>query len=166
MKRFLHTIDLISDWSGKVFSWFLVLVMLIIGFEIFMRLFEKSQVWVFDVTLFLAGTVYVVGGAYTLLKNRHVKMDVLYVRLPPRIQALFDLITVPGFVIFCGILLWQGSIRAWESFGMREHLISGFMPIVWPVRFTVPLGGLLILLQGLAKFVRDFHMVIRGKPLD
>lgn len=166
MKRFLHTIDLISEWSGKLFSWFLLVVMLIIGFEILMRLFEKSQVWVFDVTLFLAGSVYVVGGAYTLLKNRHVKMDVLYVRLPPRIQALFDLITVPGFVIFCGILLWQGGIRAWESFGMREKLITGFMPIVWPVRFTVPLGGLLILLQGLAKFVRDFHVVIRGKPLD
>ena len=166
MKRFLHTIDRISEWSGKLFAWFLLVVMIIIGFEIVMRIFGNSQVWVFDVTLFLAGSVYVVGGAYTLLRNRHVKMDVLYVRLSPRMQALLDLITVPGFIIFCGILLWQGGLRAIESFGMRERLITGFMPIVWPVRFTVPLGGLLILLQGMAKFIRDFHMVVRGKPLD
>lgn len=152
--------------SGKLFSWLLLATMLIIGFEIFMRLFEKSQIWVFDVTLMLAGSVYVVGGAYTLLKNRHVKMDVLYVRLSPRVQALLDLITVPGFAIFCGILFWQGGIRAWESFQMQEKLFTGFMPIVWPVRFMIPLGGLLILLQGMAKFIRDFHMVIKGMPLN
>ncbi len=166
MKRFLHIIDQISEWSGKTFSWLLIATMLIIGFEIFMRIFDNPQIWAFDVTLFLAGAVYVVGGAYTHLKNRHVKMDVLYVRLSPRIQALLDILTVPGFVIFCGILLWIGGIRAWESFLINETLFTGFRPIVWPVRFTIPLGGLLILLQALAKFIRDVHMVIKGVPLD
>lgn len=166
MKRFLHTIDQISEWSGKIFSYFLLVTMLIIGFEIFMRIFHSPQIWVFDVTLYTAGVVYVVGGAYTLLKDRHVKMDVLYVRLSPRIQALLDIITVPGFFIFCGILLWQGGVRSWESFLINETLFTGFRPIVWPVRMMIPLGGLLILLQGLAKLIRDFNMAIRGVPLD
>ena len=166
MKRFLHVIDQISDWSGKTFSWLLFITMLIIGFEIIMRIFGNPQIWVFDITLFTAGTVYVVGGAYTLLKDRHVKMDVLYSRLSPRTQSLLDLITFPGFVVFCGILLWQGGVRGWESFLMGETLYTGFRPIVWPVRLMIPLGGLLILLQGLAKFIRDFYMVIKGVKLD
>jgi TRAP-type mannitol/chloroaromatic compound transport system permease small subunit len=166
MKRFLHTIDQISEWSGKIFSFLLLSVMLLIGFNIIMRIFGNPQIWVFDVTLFQAGAVYVVGGAYTHLKDRHVRMDVLFVRLPPRIQSLLDLLTLPGFVIFCGILLWIGAIRGWESFLLNEKLITGFRPIVWPVRLTIPLGGLLILLQGLAKAIRDFHMVVKGERLD
>lgn len=166
MKRFLHTIDQISEWSGKIFAYLLLVTMLVIGFNVLMRVFDNPQIWAFDITLFAAGVVYVVGGAYTHLKNRHVKMDILYVRLSPRIQSLLDLLTLPGFIVFCGILLWLGGIRGWESFLMNETLFTGFRPIVWPVRLMIPLGGLLILLQGLAKAIRDFHMVVKGERLD
>jgi TRAP-type mannitol/chloroaromatic compound transport system permease small subunit len=166
MKRSLQTIDQISEWSGRIFSYLLLVTMLIIGFEVLMRIFGNPQIWAFDTSLFTAGVVYVVGGAYTHLKDRHVKMDVLYVRLSPRIQSLLDLITFPGFFVFCGILLWVGGVRGWESFLMGETLFTPFRPIVWPVRLMIPLGGLLIILQGLAKAVRDFQMVVRGERLD
>ena len=166
MGRYLGIIDQISEWSGRIFSYLLLVTMLIIGFNVMMRIFGNPQIWAFDITLFCAGVVYVVGGAYTHLKERHVKMDVLYVRLSPRIQSLLDLLTLPGFIVFCGILLWIGGIRGWESFLVKERLFTGFYPPVWPVMLTIPLGGLLILLQGLAKAVRDFHMVVRGERLD
>jgi TRAP-type mannitol/chloroaromatic compound transport system permease small subunit len=139
--------------------------MVIIAFEIFMRIFGSSQTWVFDITLFTAGTVYLMGGAYTLLHNRHVKIDILHRRLSPRMQSLLDLITLPGFLVFVGILLWQGGFRAWESFQMKETIYTAFQPPVWPVRWTIPIGGFLILMQGLAKAVRDFYMVVVGERL-
>lgn len=166
MKRLLHAIDLTSEWSGKIVSWFLLATMVIIAFEIFMRIFGSSQIWAFDVSLFAAGTVYLIGGAYTLLRNRHVKIDILYSRLSPRMQALMDLITLPGFLVFVGILLWQGGIRAWESFLIRETFWSAFQPPIWPFRWTIPIGGFLILMQGLAKAIRDFYMVVVGERLD
>ncbi len=166
MKRVVITIDRISEWSGKIFSWLIFATMAIIGFEIFMRIFEKSQIWVFDISLFTAGVAYVMGGAYTLFRNRHVKMDIIYSRCSPRTQAILDIITFPGFLLFCGILLWAGGIRAWESFVQQERLITAFMPIIWPVRWMIPLGGLLIILQGSAKLIRDIHMAIKGVPLD
>ena len=165
MKRVLTIIDRISEWSGKIFSWLIFVTMAVIGFEIFMRLFEKSQIWVFDISLFTAGVAYVIGGAYTLLRDRHVKMDIIYSRCSPRVQAILDIITFPGFLVFCGILLWAGGIRAWESFVQQERLVTAFMPILWPVRWMIPLGGLLIILQGLAKLVRDIHMAVKGEPL-
>lgn len=166
MKRVLTTIDRISEWSGKIFSWLIFATMAIIGFEIFMRLFGKSQIWVFDISLFTAGVAYVMGGAYTLLRNRHVKMDVIYSRCSQRTQAILDIITFPGFLLFCGILLWAGGFRAWESFVQQERLITAFMPIIWPVRWMIPLGGLLIILQGSAKLSRDIYMAIKGVPLN
>ncbi len=166
MKGLLHNIDQISEWSGKIFSYLILATALVIGFNVLMRVVWRPQIWAFDITLYLAGVVYVIGGAYTLLKGTHVKMDILYVRLSPRGQAVLDLITVPGFVVFCGILLWIGGIRGWESFQMNETLFTGFRPIVWPVRLMIPVGGFLILLQGLAKFIRDFHVVVRGQRLD
>jgi TRAP-type mannitol/chloroaromatic compound transport system permease small subunit len=166
MKRILHTIDLISEWSGKIFSWLLLVTALIISFEIFMRMFGSAQVWVFDITLFTAGVVYVMGGAYTMLRNKHVRMDILYTRWSPRTRALMDLITLPGFIVFVGILIWQGGVRAWESFLAKETIFTAFQPPIWPVRWAIPIGALLLVLQGLAKAVRDFNMVVRGEKLD
>jgi len=165
MRRLLHTIDRISDWSGKLVSYLLFVTMVVIGFELFMRIFERPQIWVFDISLFTAGTVYVVGGAYALLEDRHVKMDILYVRLSARTRALLDLVTLPCFVLFCGVILWMGAVRGWESFLLNERLWTAFHPIVWPFRLMIPLGALLLLLQGLSKAVRDFHVVVTGETL-
>lgn len=165
MKRLLHTIDRVSEWSGKIFSWLLVVTMLIIAFEIFMRIFGSSQVWVFDITLFTAGVVYLMGGALTLLRNHHVRMDILYARLSPRVQSLLDLITLPGFIVFVGVLIWQGGVRAWESTLMRETIFTAFQPPVWPVRWAIPIGAGLLMMQGLAEAVRDLYMVVRGEKL-
>jgi TRAP-type mannitol/chloroaromatic compound transport system permease small subunit len=166
MKRFLHTIDQISVWSGKIFSFLILITALLIGFNILMRIFGNPQLWVFDVTLFAAGTVYVVAGAYTLYLGSHVRMDLIFERLSPRTQALLDLITLPGVVVFCGIFLWIGAVRGWESFLIGETFYTAFQPIIWPLKWMIPLGGLLILLQTLAKSIRDFHMVVSGKRLD
>ena len=166
MRRVLNTIDRISEWSGKIVAWLIFATMAIIGFEIFMRLFGKPQIWVFDISLFTAGVAYVMGGAYTMFRNRHVKMDVIYSRCSQRTQAILDIITFPGFLLFCGILLWAGGIRAWESFVQQERLITAFMPIIWPVRWMIPLGGLLIILQGSAKLSRDIYMAVKGVPLS
>lgn len=69
MKRFVHTIDQISEWSGKIFSYFLLVTMLVIGFEVIMRMFNKPQIWVFDITLYTAGIVYVIGGGLHALEE-------------------------------------------------------------------------------------------------
>ena len=166
MKRFLHTIDQISLWSGKIFSVLILFTALLIGFNIFMRIFGNPQIWVFDITTFTAGSVYVVAGAYTLYLGSHVRMDILFSLLYPRKQALLDLITLPGVVVFCGAFLWLGGIRGWNSFLIGETLCTAFQPIIWPFILMIPLGGLLILLQTLAKSIRDFHMAVSGEKLD
>lgn len=168
MKRFVRSIDRISIWSGRGFSYLFVVAMLIIVYDVIARgIFNIPNVWTFDVALFCCGTVWVIGGAYVHYHKRHVRIDVLFLRLPPRTQAFLDLIlTLPCLVVFCGVLVWVGGYRGVESFLANETLGSTWDPIVWPFRWMIPLGGVLILLQGLAKGVRDMYMAIKGERLD
>jgi TRAP-type mannitol/chloroaromatic compound transport system permease small subunit len=92
-----------------------------------------------------------------------VNVDILYHRFTPRTRAVIDLFTWLLFFYFCGLLLVKGWEMAWDSFQVRETEPTSFAPPVYPIKMTIPLGALLILLQGLAKFIRDLNLAITGK---
>ncbi len=139
--------------------------MLIIAYDVVTRgIFNIPNVWAFDLALYFCGTAWIVGGAYVQLYNRHVRIDLISSRFPPRIQCLIDLIvTMPIIMVFCGVLVWIGGIRAVQSMLVNETLVSGWDPIIWPIRFMIPLGGLLMILQTLAKSVRDVNVIVKGR---
>lgn len=168
MRRFVRSIDGVSIWSGRAFSYLFLVAMFIIVYDVVARgILNIPNVWAFDAALFCCGTVWIVGGAYVHYRGRHVRIDVFFSRFSPRTQAFLDLIfSLPSLAVFCGVLIWVGGYRAWESLLINETLGSTWDPIVWPFRWMIPLGGLLILLQGLAKAVRDMYMVIKGERLD
>lgn len=168
MRRFVRSIDGVSIWSGKVFSYLFLAAMLIIVYDVISRgIFGLTNVWAFDAGIYCCGIAWVVGGAYVLYRGRHVKVDVVSAQLPSRVQAFLDLIfNLPSFAIYCGVLVWVGGYRAWEALQINETLPTTWDPVIWPLRCAIPLGGLLILLQGLAKAVRDMYMVIKRERLD
>ncbi len=166
MKRALLAIDVLSQWSGKIFSFLALAVVGVIAFEVVMRYgFNAPTIWAQETMQYLCGVLYMMGGAYALYAGEHVKVEVLHERFPPRIRALLDLITFPLFFLFCGTLLWLGGEFAWESVLLRETTFSGWAPPIYPIKLTIPLGAFLLLLQGLAKFVRDFKVAALGRTL-
>lgn len=166
MKAFLSVIDRISDWSGKIFSFLWIAVIIIIVAEVIRRYgFNSPTTYGHEITTFLCAVVYILGGAYTLYLRGHVSVDIIYTRFSPRGQALLDVITFPAFLVFIVILLWSGFDRAWGATMIQETSGSPWNPPIYPFLLAIPLGALLVLLQGLAKFIRDLSMVLRGKEL-
>ncbi len=166
MKTLVSVIGQISDWSGKIFSFLWIAVIIVIVLEVILRYgFNAPTNYAHELTAFLCAVVYILGGAYTLHLRGHVSVDVFYNRFSPRGRALLDVITFPAFIIFIGILLWSGVDRAWGSTMIGETSGSPWNPPIYPVLLTIPLGAILILLQGLAKFLRDLTIVIRGKEI-
>lgn len=102
------------------------------------------------------------GGAYTLLHGSHVKMDVLYVRLSTRGRAILDIVTFAVFLFFVVILIWKSGHMAVKSFEIMEKTESAWGPIIWPARITITVGAFLLLLQGMAKFIRDIITATGG----
>ena len=164
MKRFLKTIDRISEQSGKAVSFLIVFLVFVILYEIFVRyLFNSPTIWAHEIAQMIYGAYVILLGAYVLQRGGHVNVDILYHRFRPRTRAIIDLFTWLLFFYFCGLLLLKGGEMAWDSLKVLETEPTSFAPPVYPIKMMIPLGALLILLQGLAKFIRDLTLAITGK---
>jgi len=157
MQRLLLLVDTLSTWVGKVFSWAIVGLTLLVTWEVFSRyVLSHPHAWAFDAMIMLYGTLFMMAGAYTLSKNGHVRGDVLYGFFPPRLQAgldlaLYLLFFIPGVVAFC----WAGYVYAGESWAINEHSnITAEGPPIYPFKTIIPIAGIFLLIQGIVEIIR------------
>jgi TRAP-type mannitol/chloroaromatic compound transport system permease small subunit len=166
MQKMLLTIDKISTFVGKVFSWLIVLLTFLITYEIFSRyVLNAPHPWAFDAMLMMYGTLFMMSGAYTLSKNGHVRGDVLYGFFPPRLQAGLDLTLyivffLPGVCALC----WAGYTYAAESWAIREYSsITSEGPPIYPFKTVIPVAGAFLLVQGIVEMIRCVLCLKRGQ---
>jgi TRAP-type mannitol/chloroaromatic compound transport system permease small subunit len=167
MRAFVRICDSISDWVGRKFAWVAVPIAILVLYEVISRrVFNNPHLWVMDTATLLYAINFMMVGAYGLLYNSHINIDIVYLYLPRRWQAGLDaaqylVLFFPYFLIF----LYAGTDLAIESVATGERNVTG-MPIIVPVMKTLmPLSSFFILLQGLAQFVRNLHLCIRGREL-
>ena len=119
MIRFIQFADNLSAWFGKAFAWLIVLMSAGTGYEVFVRyLLNSPTAWALDVSFIMYGTLFMMGGAYTLSRGGHVRGDFLYRLWQPRTQAKVDFVLYllfffPGVtaLIFTG---WKYAARSWQ----------------------------------------------------
>jgi TRAP-type mannitol/chloroaromatic compound transport system permease small subunit len=155
-ERFCDTVDRINSWVGRFFALSIFVVVLAVLYEVFARTaFGQATIWSNETTIYLSAAAYVIGGGYALAHRRHVRIDVIYERLSPRTRAKLDLFTFVFFCIYAGALIWVGTTLAWGSFLEGEGTGTPWNPRIWPVKFAIPIGAALLLLQGIANLLRD-----------
>ena len=158
----LTIVDKINEWVGRLTSFLIIPLIAVMVWGVTLRyVFDSPLVWSDEMSQFIFGGYIMLGGGYALLKEAHVNVPILHSRLRPRARAALDLITSVLFYGFCGVMLWKGIDMAWPSLKGLEHSFSVWGPPVYPVKLTIPIGAFLLLLQGMAKFARDF-MVMTG----
>lgn len=156
IERFLHTIDGISTWVGKVFAWLIVALMLVVCAEVFKRYaLNAPTAWIYDANNMMYGTLFMLCGAYTLAQNGHVRGDFLYGSFKPRTQASLDLALyvlffLPGVIA----LTWAGWSYFQDSLAIREQTFNATPLPVYPFKFVIPVAGAVVMLQGVAEIVR------------
>lgn len=156
-QRLLYAIDGISTWVGKAAAWLIIALMTLVCVEVFKRYhLNAPSAWIFDGENMLYGSLFMLGGAYTLAQNAHVRGDFLYSSMRPRTQALLDLILY--FVFFIpGIaaLVYAGADYAADSWRILEHSnVTAEGPPVYHFKTVIPIAGALVLLQGIAEIIR------------
>ncbi|HDG98249.1 MAG TPA: TRAP transporter small permease subunit [Desulfobacterales bacterium] len=166
MEKFLNVIDRISELTGKGISWIVLILTAILGYEVLMRYFlDAPTKWVYDISYMLGGTFFLVGASYTLWMKGHVRIDIFYNRFSPRVQALIDVIFTLIFFfplwigLFCKLvpyvyLSWKIAERSLESY---------WRPPIYPFKTVMPIGVGLLILQGIAEFIRSLFVLIKGK---
>ena len=166
MRKFIAAIDWMSLWAGKLSAWLTLPVIFVVAYEITARyLFHRPTIWAVETMIYLCAVIYVMAAAWTLLDGRHVKIDMVYEKFSPRVRAAMDSITFLFFALYIGMLLWASGKYALRSVRILEMSDSPWRPPLWPMKVFLALGVFLVLLQGIAKFIRDLHYAIRGKDL-
>lgn len=166
MRYFLRGIDTVSEWSGKVLRYFIFAIILILLYEVILRYwFDSPTIWAHETVKHIFGAYSVLLGAYVLLYRRHIRIDVIYNRFSPRVQGAVDSFTylfIFGFVI---LMLWFGIPLAIDAYVLNEVPFMPFKIPLWPLKASIPLGALLMLLQGLAHWLRALRLAITGREL-
>jgi TRAP-type mannitol/chloroaromatic compound transport system permease small subunit len=156
MQSILHTAESISTWVGKAFAWLIVVLMLLVVVEVFKRYaLNMPTAWVFDASNMLYGTLFMMGGAYALAHDGHVRGDFLYGRFKPRTQAALDLVLyIVFFLPGIAALTWSGWTYFGESLAIKETTFNATPLPIYPFKFMIPLAGAMVLMQGCSEILR------------
>ena len=166
MQFFILTIDRFSTAVGKAFAWYILVLTFAEAYEVFVRyVLDDPTTWAYDVSYNMYGALFFIAGAYTLARNGHVRGDVVYRLLKPRVQAGIDLVLFIAF-FFPGVIAlvyagWEYAAESW-----RYHEVSVYSPAdipIFPLKTLIPAGGILLFIQGLAEVARCIVCLKQGQ---
>lgn len=150
---------------NEVMMWVAGIMIAFMGFfttaDVIMRTaFNKPIVWSFDASCYLSASAAFLAGGYGLLADRHVKVDVLYDHFSPRTRAIVDVCTSFLFFLFCYVLVDMGFDTALESLQTGAKAGNVLNPPLFLPQMLVPVGGLLLGLQGVFLLIRNIKTAL------
>ena len=169
---FIRFADRLSAWFGHAFAWLILLMTFGTSYEVFVRyVLNAPTPWAFDVSFIMYGTLFMMGGAYTLSQGGHVRGDFVYRLWKPRTQAMVDLVLYLIF-FFPGVLAlifigWKYSGRSW-SYGEVSINSPAGIPI-FQFKSAMVAAGLLLFVQGIAQILRCVLCIRTGawlRPIE
>ena len=169
MIRMIRFADNLSAWFGKAFGWLIVFMTVAMSYEVFVRyLLNRPTAWSLDVSFVMYGTLFMMGGAYTLSRGGHVRGDFLYRLWQPKNQAKIDLVLYflfffPGILalIFAG---WKYAARSWQYAEVSVNSPAG-VPI-YQFKTVIVVSGILLFIQGIAQVMRCILAIRTNKWLE
>lgn len=153
-------IEHVSEWAGRFSAWLVLAMVLLIAYDVMMRyLFQSGSVALQELEWHIFALIFLLGAAYTLKHDAHVRVDVVYQSrlFSDKARAWVDLLGALLFLIpFC-LLVINGSLPFVEnSFYLHERSPDpGGLPFRYFLKAAIPFGFTLLLLQGVALVIRN-----------
>jgi TRAP-type mannitol/chloroaromatic compound transport system permease small subunit len=165
----LHFHSRVTDWietinvrAGEFVAWWSLIAVFAYYYEVIGRfVFNSPTNWVHESMFLMFGMQYMLSGAYAYREDQHVRVDVIYAKFSPRGKAIADIVTSVFFFIFIGTMLVTGYRFAADAVNVGEHSFTEWGIQYWPVKLAIPIGAALLLLQGIAKLLKDILFVMR-----
>lgn len=163
-----HLIDRLNQRIGRAVSWLILATVLISAGNAMMRkAFQMSSNAFLEIQWTLFAAVFLLAAGYTLLKNEHVRIDIISSRLGPRAQAWIDLIGGLLFLLpLCVLVLYHAWPFFLTSFASQEWSNNPGGLMLWPAKLMIPAGFTLLLLQALAEIVKRIAFLTGHASLE
>jgi len=163
----LNAFDRISDVVGRVTSWLTLFMVLVTGVVVIMRYaFDAGFIWMQESVVWMHAAVFMLGAAYTLRHEDHVRVDIFYRNMNPRRRAVVDLFGVIFFLLpVCGFLAYSSYDFAAAAWSMREitrepgGLPYPAIPLLKSLVMVMPVT---LALQGVSMLLRSLVVLRRS----
>lgn len=166
LNKLLSAIEVFIDWSGRTVSWLSLLLVLVTFIVVVLRyVFDNGSIALQESTTYLHASVFLVGMAYTMQQNAHVRVDIFYTRFSTRTKAWVDLfgavfLLLP-FMLFISWISWSYIVDSWSVFeGSRE---AGGLPGVFLLKSLILVMTFLLSLQTFAQLTRNVQTILNNR---
>ena len=166
MKKLYNTLHAINEVTGKAIAWLTLLMMLVTFSVVLLRyMFDLGWVAMQESVVYMHATVFMLGAAYTMKHQGHVRVDIFYQRFTVKTRAWVDLIGTLLLLfpvsIFIAWMGWEYVVDAWRVHeGSRE---AGGLPGVFLLKSLIILMPTLLIVHGLAMLIEQI-LIITGNP--
>lgn len=158
LARLSELIDAFSLWSGRAISWLTLGMVLVTFVVVVLRyLFDLGWIWMQESVTWMHALVFMLGAAYTLARDEHVRVDIVYRDVSSQRQALVNLLgaallllPTAGFILWAS---WDYAATSW-SIGERSREAGGLRGL-FLLKTVIPLTALMLALQGIAQVARS-----------
>jgi TRAP-type mannitol/chloroaromatic compound transport system permease small subunit len=160
-------IDRINAWVGRTMCWFILAAVALAAISAALRkLFHVSSNAWSELQWYLFGAAFLFSAGYVLLKDEHVRVDVMSARWSRTSRCWIDILAFALIGIpICLVMIVLGALHTWYAFkhGERSYMADGL--IVWPVRALVPIGFGLLGLQLVSEIIKRV-LYLQGRAGD
>jgi len=161
-------IDRLNEWFGGLSAWLVIALVLLVSYDVSMRyLFQAGSVALQELEWHIFALIFLLGAAYTLKYDEHVRVDVFYQsrRMTLRRQAMVNLFGCLFMLLpFCVLMIVSAIPFVEMSYGWAESSPDpGGLPYRWLLKAMIPFGFVLLALQGLALSIRSLQCIVKSE---
>jgi TRAP-type mannitol/chloroaromatic compound transport system permease small subunit len=151
-----RAIDAVTERIGRGVYWLILVVALISAANATVRkVFNFSSNAYLEIQWYLFSLIFLFGAGYTLMRNEHVRIDIISGRLSARAQNWIDVVGIVFFLMPMSItIMWLSWPLFVDSWTRNEVSTNAGGLIVWPARLMVPIGFALLILQAVSELIK------------
>ena len=154
--NYVRVVDYFSTKFGRAAMYLIFLMIAVLLFDVITRnVIRIPMSWCVEMAQFTLAAYYIMGGAYSMQLETHVRMDLVYDKLSARGKARMDSFTAIFLVIYLVVLLIGSISSTIYAFETDQRLFSMWNPSVIPIKMIMVFGIVLMLLQAISTFFKD-----------
>ncbi|PIE44995.1 MAG: C4-dicarboxylate ABC transporter permease [Gammaproteobacteria bacterium] len=164
-------LDKVIEWIGEKLSVIFLFIVAITFYEVFVRyLFDSPTIWVHELAIFLGGSLFVLGGAYALANDKHVRVVLFYDNVKPKTRIYLNIFHHIMGLVFSAMMVWASWRMAKESWfkpwGDLQLETSG---TAWDTHFPAYLKAIIFItmvtltIQFILKLLVEIRLLLGGR---
>ncbi len=159
LKFYVRIMDSFSEKTGYIISWMTTMLVITVFYDVIMRyVFQSGSIAIQELEWHIFSVIFLLGAAFTLKRDGHVRVDIIYSRFNKKTKAWIDLVGAFVFLIpFAMIIIYSTKPYIYNSWVVREISPDpGGLPFRYALKAVIPLGFFFLILQGFAEAFKNF----------